>query len=273
MTSRAWLLVLVLAAIGAAVFVMLPRWEGNPPEIVGLTDVTLGRVPGELELSIEDPEAGLRSVELRVMSAAGSKTLVTRVFPGSLYAGGEVHRERIALALDTEALSLPDGQATLTIVVRDWSLRNGFDGNRGEESATLVVDTEPPKVTALSGLTYVKRGGSAAVVYRVAPDATRHGVRVADTFFQGHEFTKAAGDLRVAIFGVPVDAPADPAVRVVAADAAGTSAPRPSRSVSSSRSSRRVGFHSRRASSSSASARSPKPTDSTAGTSCRRSAT
>ena len=221
MTSKAWLLVLLLAVIGAGAFFAFPRWESSPPQITTPDDLTVGRAPVEIEISVEDTGAGLRSLEIRLTSAAGVETLVTRDFPGSVLRGGRTHRAVVPVHLDIATLRLPDGRATLTVTARDFSLRDGFSGNRAEETATVLVDTVAPKVSTLSGLTYIRRGGAGAVVYRVGPDATRHGVRVADAYFPGHPFTKNRSDLRVAIFAVPVDAPRNPPIRVVARDAAG----------------------------------------------------
>lgn len=222
MNLRPLLLILVLLGVGVGVFFALPRWEANPPEIsLQMETTVLGPAPGEVGFLVEDPGSGLRTVELRLTSAAGTKTLASKHFTGALTTGGEVFREQMTVSLDPSELGLPDGDATLTATATDWSLRNGFSGNSTEEVMTLVIDTVPPKVAAISGLTYIHRGGAAAVIYRVSQDAARHGVRVADTFFQGHTFKTGESDLRIAIFAVPVDAPPDPAIRVVATDAAG----------------------------------------------------
>lgn len=221
MNSKALLLILVLGVIGAAAFFTLPRLEANPPSISGPSEIVLGRAPGEFEFALEDPDAGLRTVQVLLPSVTGPKTLLTREFPGSVLTGGEVRSEIITLRLDAKELGLADGPTTLTLIAQDWSLRGALAGNRVEESIPLIVDTVAPKVSALSGLTYIQRGGSGVVVYQVGADATRHGVRVADTFFQGYPSPDPESDLRVAIFAVPVDAPADPAIRVVASDAAG----------------------------------------------------
>jgi murein DD-endopeptidase MepM/ murein hydrolase activator NlpD len=228
-TLKAWFWILLLAALGALATFAIPRWEGRGPVVSGLSGLTVGKTPTDLEIQLEDDGAGLRQVEIRLMSAAGSKTLLTKTFPGSVLTGGTVALERISLRLDPDELDLPDGDATLTAVVFDWSLRGGFGGNRTETKATLLVDTVPPRVAAISGLTYVHRGGSAAAVYQVGTDATRDGVRVGDAFFPGHDLPEHSGEgglsgggpVRIAIFAVPVDASGDPAIRIVASDAAG----------------------------------------------------
>jgi murein DD-endopeptidase MepM/ murein hydrolase activator NlpD len=66
-----------------------------------------------------------------------------------------------------------------------------------------------------SGLTYVRRGGSALVRYRVDDDAVRSGVRVGGAFFPG---VAEDGDEHVAVFAIPVEADDDPRVEVVGID-------------------------------------------------------
>ena len=83
------------------------------------------------------------------------------------------------------------------------------------------MDTTPPRVSVESGLTYVRRGGAGAVVYRT-DDADQSGVSVADEFFPGHPLPD--GDRRVAIFAIPRDAPKGAPIRVVATDSVGNRA-------------------------------------------------
>ena len=73
-----------------------------------------------------------------------------------------------------------------------------------------------------TGLTYVQRGGSGAVVYTVSEPTVRDGVRVGDAFFRGFRTrtpARRAPASRSTRF--PTDSPAEPAVRVVAEDEAG----------------------------------------------------
>lgn len=237
MTARFWVLVVAIVVIVAAGVVGLPRLEGTPPSISreesreeSRSDpIELGHGPQTLVLEISDEGSGLRRVELRVLAGDTAKTLAERHFPGSLTSGGETESERIEIPLDVAALGLPDGEATLLVVARDWSLRDGFLGNTSETSIPLRIDTQPPRLEVASGLTYVYRGGSGAAVYRVGEETAADGVRVADAFFQGHPLGGEASDPldRVAIFAIPVDAPSNPEVRVIARDSAGNESEAP----------------------------------------------
>lgn len=223
MTARFWVLLVLIVAIVAAAVVAIPRLEGSPPVIAEIASLELGHAPKTLVAEVSDEGSGLRAVEIRVLSGSGTKTLAQRPFPGSLTTGGDTRSERIEVPLDVSTLGLADGKATLVVVARDWSLRNGFAGNSSERSVPLRIDTKPPSLSAESGLTYVYRGGSAAVVYRIGEETAADGVRVGDTFFQGYPKGGESSDPmeRIAVFAIPVDAPKDPRVRVVARDSAG----------------------------------------------------
>lgn len=226
MTARFWILLLLIAALVAGGIFVFPRLEGSPPEIasdVGEATLQVGRAPRGISVTVRDPRSGLRSAEAHILAGDVSQELAQQHFPGSFTAGGRTEAATLDLSLDAESLGLEDGPATLVIRARDWSMRDGLDGNQAEQRIALVIDTSPPRVDVESGLTYVHRGGSAAVVYRLGEEVAEHGVRVGDAFFPGHPATGGGRDAldRIAIFAIPVEAPRDPSVRVVARDAAG----------------------------------------------------
>lgn len=223
MTVRFWILIAVIVALVAGGIFAIPRLEGTPPVISELPTVELGKTARTVVVNVSDEGSGLRAVSLRVDTADGSKVLAERHFPGSMTAGGDAFDERIEISLDVAELGLPDGEATLTLTARDWSLRDGFAGNSVEVSSTITVDTQPPTVRAHAGLIYVYRGGSGAVRYTLGEPAAQHGVRVDDAFFPGHpaDPDDPMSLERVAIFAIPVDADPNPQVLVIARDAAG----------------------------------------------------
>jgi murein DD-endopeptidase MepM/ murein hydrolase activator NlpD len=222
---RAWILLALAAALVAGGVLAWPHVEGTPPEIQSPTEVVVGRDGGTLALVLSDAGAGLRSFELRIRHGGGGKTLLEQQFPGDLLGppGLNARREEIEIPIQADALGIPDGDATLVLSVRDWSWRDAGKGNRSELSIPLRVDTVPPQIAVESGLTYVYRGGSAVAVYDVSEETQRDGVTVGEAFFSGYPLpgSEPSERRRVAFFAVPIDAPATPAVRVVATDLAG----------------------------------------------------
>ena len=225
-TALGWLVLGLSVVAGLLFLLVFPRLEGTPPEISTASELAVG-VPGrDLTIELHDSGSGLRSVELRLLHPAGTRKILERQFPGGWFRTGIQHPEPVELRLDPRELGVPDGSATLVISARDWSLRHGFQGNRAEVLIPLTVDTRAPRIEVVAGITYVYRGGSAAAVYRVSEAVERDGVEIGEHFFAGYplghrESAQADAEKRIALFGVPIDAPTDVQVTVVAVDLAG----------------------------------------------------
>jgi len=223
MTFRAWLLLALFLGSAAAIALALPRIEGEPPSIEAPAELILGTTAHEVVVTLEDSGTGLRNFSARLIHGGGSKRLQDEIYPGSWLEGSRLGTapQSVTLTLDVAELQVPDGSASLVLTARDWSWRDALKGNRTELSIPISVDTRAPAISPISGLTYVRRGGSGAAVYRVEEEVERHGVRVGNAFFKGFDHPAAGPGTRVAIFAIPVDAPPNPAVELVAVDRAG----------------------------------------------------
>lgn len=205
------------------------RFEGSAPVIDVTPKLQVGQGGVTLPIEIRDEGSGLRSVEVRLLYPGGGKTLEQKVFRGGLMEGGGPVNDAFELDLDPEKLGIPDGRSTLIVDVRDWSWADGFAGNRTEQRIETFVDTDAPKPRAATGLLYIHRGGSGALAYQVDEETRRDGVRVGDAFFpgfpraclDGNEVADRSAGERVAIFAIPVDAPANVDVLIEAEDLAG----------------------------------------------------
>jgi murein DD-endopeptidase MepM/ murein hydrolase activator NlpD len=220
------LLVVVVAVLLVASVGALVRCEGSPPQLAGPADVVLGRAGTTVTVEIHDEQSGLRDLRAVLVHAKGKSTLAERSFPGDLLRGGAAGEEPVTLELTLEpkALGLKEGEALLRVSARDWSLRGGLEGNEDVLEIPLRVDLTPPRIRVRSGLTYIRRGGSAAVVYDADDDSVQDGAQVGEIFFRGYPLPGAGeelGDRKLALFGVPRNAEPEPRVRVVAEDAAG----------------------------------------------------
>lgn len=89
------------------------------------------------------------------------------------------------------------------------------------QELALPVRLSPPTLQVLSIQTYVRQGGSEAVVYRVGETATRHGVVAGDWFFPGAPLPGGGSQDRFAIFSVPYDMAEPSTVKLVASDEVG----------------------------------------------------
>lgn len=214
------IVVLAVVLLGAGAFGFY-RCEGSPPSIEAPPSIAIGREARTATLTVSDQGSGLRDVVVSLQTPEGEKPLAARELPGGWLGGSSVLRETLDVPLDAKAIGLADGQLTLRVVARDWSWRTLSGGGRTAAEIPLTIDTKPPRVSVENSQTYLQRGGSGVAVYTVSDDATRDGVLVGELFFRGHPFPGEASGRRLAFFAIPQDAPPDPAIRVVAEDAAG----------------------------------------------------
>lgn len=199
-----------------------PRIEGDPPVLSGPEEIRIGTRPVPIDVAWADDGTGLASISavLRIPTDAGEprETVLHEERFRSLRGGGPlipVARQTRTFELDAEAIGVDEGEATLVLSANDGSWSGLGSGNTAELEIPIRIDTKPPRVVIETGLTYVRRGGSALLAYRVDGDAVRSGVRVGDAFFPG---VARDGDEHVAVFAIPVEADDQPLVEVVGID-------------------------------------------------------
>ena len=225
MERSGWLLILVLfAVIGIGGF----AWYRAEHEMPGLeapeTEVVVGKNGMKLDLRATDARSGLRSLRVAVVQPSGEQVLLDESYPGNLLSGGTRSEQTASVQLDPATLGALKGPATLAISVRDWSWRGLFRGNETRRDLPLRVDLEPPRIeitSGISGITYVRQGGSGSVAYRVSEPTARDGVRVGAMEYRGFPRKGGGPNERIALFAFPTDVDAKSAVRVFAEDAAG----------------------------------------------------
>ena len=120
-------------------------------------------------------------------------------------------RKAVSVAVDTAALKLHDGPATLTLTAVDYSLwknRTVVDA-AGQRS----ISCRPRSSSSIRRTTSIP-GGTCVVAYRLSETASSTGVQVGDLFYPAYPVTLAGKPGYVAYFALPLDAtpgvPADP---------------------------------------------------------------
>lgn len=225
MTLRAMLLIALAAAGLVACGALVIRCEGSAPTLAGPDEAVVGRGGTTASVVASDEGSGLRSLRADLLQGDDETRLLERDLPGSLtWGGADPGPVELSFELEPKALGLEEGEATLRIVARDWSWAGGFEGNESVLEIPVQVDLKPPRIRVRSGLTYIRRGGSAAVVYDVDEDAVRDGAQVGEARFVGFPFPGSGDALpgrRLAFFAVPRNTPSDARVRVIAEDRAG----------------------------------------------------
>ena len=223
------LLAFVLVGVAGALFW---RCEGEGPVLDAPESLIVGRDARELEIGASDHRSGVR--ELAAVLVQGEReplALGRELFPGEILRGGAEPRtgRSLAFSLDPRAAKLEEGDATLVVSARDWSWRGWLSGNETVREIPVTIDLSPPLVGVETGLSYVQRGGSGAVVYSIDAGTVRDGVDVGGHFYPGFPFPGAGSGggegahagRRVALYAIERDGAKDPGFHVVAEDAAG----------------------------------------------------
>ncbi|MBW2235167.1 MAG: M23 family metallopeptidase [Deltaproteobacteria bacterium] len=225
MTRSAWSLVVLLVAAVLVAGVAWVRAESDTPAIAAPESFSLGKLPRALAIELSDEGSGLRTATVTLSHARGETVVFQRSFTGNPLSGGGPGSAELEVSLDPQALGLAEGDAFLDVEVHDWSWRGMLRGNLATARIPVSVDLSPPRISVRSGLTYVRRGGAALVVYRISEEPARDGVRVGERHYAGVPWPAACpeGDAgcRIALFALDVDDTSDTAIRVVAEDAAG----------------------------------------------------
>lgn len=210
-----WLIFMALAA-ALAVF-LWTRFESDAPKI--RTRTSLGYVSEEYrhQFRISDEGMGLQSVRTRLESGGKTYELSDETYPGSLLTGADPKiQRRVDVVIKPAELGVADGPATLHLETRDYS----WGGNSAQVAVSLLIDTKAPRVQLQTGLTYVRRGGTELVVYKIDEEVDEDGVVLGDHFFPGFAHP-AEPDRRVAFYALPPSTPAGSVPPLTAVDRAG----------------------------------------------------
>jgi len=212
-----WLIILVFVVAGGGW--AYTRVERTPPLISTRTTPAFASGDYEHEFRFTDEGTGLRSARIWLESDGKEYELANETFAGNALMGATLEIERpIKVMVKPKELGIPDGAASLHAQAIDFS----WTENVTEVEVPLTIDTKPPRVSLLTGLTYVRRGGSEVALYTVEEAVGRSGIAVGDRLFQG--FVDPTDPKRyVAFYAIPAEGDgAAPAL--VASDRAGNEA-------------------------------------------------
>jgi murein DD-endopeptidase MepM/ murein hydrolase activator NlpD len=209
--SRWALLAIVIILVGAGgVWVYRVKFEGEKPAVQILPDKKfLGQ---NFSVIVEDRKSGVAELQVEVIQLGKSIPLLSEKFPG------ETHRVEKTVALRPLPQGLKDGEASVTISVKDHSWRGG---NPVSLEKDAIIDTTPPQLRVLGAQHYANQGGTGLVIYEASEDAPVNGVLVGDVFFPG--FAAGKGHY-LAYFAIPAGASLDIATSAMVEDASGNQA-------------------------------------------------
>ncbi|MCL1979617.1 MAG: M23 family metallopeptidase [Proteobacteria bacterium] len=205
-----------LVAVGAAVLL----FEFEKPTLTLNKEIKYLGGKVELPLRATDQKSGIRSLTITLTQGNTSVVLLEKSFPRQAWfstAGPTTLDEKVLI--DAQKAGIKDGEAELTISVRDFSLNGFFKGNETLRRLPVIMDTIPPVVKIVNATRTIHPGGSAMVLYTISEVPGKHGVAIDHAFFPG--FPTGKKDTYVCYFALPWDAGQPEKMRLLGSDEAG----------------------------------------------------
>jgi hypothetical protein len=164
-----------------------------------------------LTVTVADPGVGLRTLQVTANQAGKSTVLLNRDYaPGTAF---------VSETLLLTGSGLQEGPVQVQVQALDHARIRFGRGNAAEQTASFVIDNQPPQITVLTTQHNVNQGGAAVAVYTLSEEPAQTGVKVGERLFPA--FRQSSGAY-VCFFALPWDMPpASFAPKVYAADAAG----------------------------------------------------
>ncbi len=217
---KKFFLALTLTALAALAVAAFFLFEFEKPTLV--LDKNIRFLGGKVELPLHasDKKSGISAITITLSQGDRTAILLEKKFPRLAWfkaAGPESLNERVII--DAQKAGIKEGDAELTISVRDFSLNGMLRGNESVQRVPVTIDTKPPKVAINHAQRSIRPGGSGLVVFTVGEQPVRQGLMIDDTFFPG--FPAAKANTYVAYFALPWNAKEPTTTRVIAVDEAG----------------------------------------------------
>jgi len=208
----------------AAGWLLLKRLEGEKPAIV------IELASGHLNLSqtisvtVSDANSGLRKVWIGIVKDKKEVVLLDKNFPATDFSGGgKIHKATFKIKIEPKEIGLTDGKAILRMVVRDFSWRKWWHGNRTYIEKDVTIDTKPPQIDLLTRVHNLSQGGSGLVIFRISEPCIAQGVYAGEKFFPGHAGYFKDPKIIIAFFALNYKQGPDTEVFVKVTDYAGNS--------------------------------------------------
>jgi murein DD-endopeptidase MepM/ murein hydrolase activator NlpD len=217
--TKAWVfvvLVLFLAVVGSVSYL---GWRQSVPGVKAV--VQAPRFFGHntsFTVTLEAARGNLRRGEVRIVQ--GDKPITVATAEGT-----RTPRVQLPVTVESAALGLKEGGATLEV----WGRDDFWRPLGGKEAALLsqpvTIDLTPPRVEVLSSTRYVSPGGAVMIAFR-AGEAARVDVSVGSKVFPSFAYGPPDKGARVALIALPYDFKAGTPLAVTATDEAGNVATR-----------------------------------------------
>jgi len=208
-------LLLLLAVVGSVSYLAWrqtvpgPRATLEAPRFLGYNS--------SFTVALQTARGNLKRAEVRVVQGGRPVTVAKSEGAGS--------RLQLPVTVESSALGLKEGAATLEVWASDDFWRPLRHHDRALLSHPVTIDLTPPRLDILAATRYVSPGGAVMVVFK-AGDASRVDVTVGKRAFPSFAYGPADRGARVALIALPWDYGAGTPLAVTARDEAGNTAAR-----------------------------------------------
>ena len=221
--TKLWLILIagLIIVVPVAWFLMV-RLEGEAPKVeTNLISPYLGRSQ-EISLSVSDTDSGLRQLWVGLLRDGKEAVLYDETFPSAgWFKGGTTHDAAIKIPVAPLDLGFNDGKATLRLVVRDYSWRDWWKGNKTYVETPVVIDTRAPNIEVLTSAHNINQGGAGLVIFRTSEPCSQSGVQVGKKFYPGHAGYFKDPLVHLAFFALGYEQGRDTTIELKAVDLAG----------------------------------------------------
>ncbi len=221
--TKLWLILIgALIILVPLAWFLIVRLEGKAPKVeINLQSEYLGRSQ-EISASASDAGSGLRQIWVALLKDGREIVLHDETFPSAgILKGGTTQDASIQVAVAPPDLGFGDGEATLRMVVRDYSWRNWWKGNRTYVEKSVEIDTRPPDIEVLTNSHNISQGGAGLVIFRTSEPCSRSGVQVGGKFYPGTAGYFQDSSIHMAFFALAHDQGRDTTIQMKAVDLAG----------------------------------------------------
>lgn len=221
--TKLWLAVIgcLIVIVPSALFLMV-RLEGGEPAIeLDLLSPYMGRSQ-ELSLSASDTQSGLRQLWVGLIKDGKEVVLHDEVFPSAgFFKGGSTHDASVKIPVAPLDLGFSDGKAILRLIVRDYSWRDWWKGNRTYAEKPVIIDTRAPGIEVFTSAHNINQGGAGLVIFRTSEACSQSGVQVGNRFFPGHAGYFKDPLVYLTFFALGYEQGRDTKIQLTAVDQAG----------------------------------------------------
>lgn len=212
----------LLVILGGVAWFLTGVFEGETPQLSVEPLPEFLSAGQKFRLTAGDLKRGLKTVKVSLNQEGREVSVFEERFPFTGFFNREgVHEFNREFSIDPSQLNLAQGRVDLQVRIRDYSRRNGGDGNLSLVEHKMTVDTIPPAIRAISSMHYVNVGGTGFAVYQASSDSVESGIFVEKTFFPGYPAEGSEEGHHVCYFAVRHDMETNPEIHLWAKDRAG----------------------------------------------------